>query len=918
LKSPRERVVGREDELHAVAAFLDQKSATPAALVIEGEAGIGKTTIVRSAAAEASSRGLRVFLARPGEGEVELPYAGLGDLLAPVRADALAALPGPQRAAVEAALVRTPSDGAVDPHAVSRGTLEVLRVEGAGGDLVVVVDDVQWLDRPTAAALTFALRRLGQLPVRILVAARTDDGPSALPLGLADWEAIQRLSVGALSTTELGTLLKQHLGLQFSRPHLAAIRKVSGGNPMFALELARQEAAHGVSSPTRTLPRALQLRLEALDPDARHAVTIAAAALRPSVDLLLRTGVTHAELRAARDAEILELAEERVSFAHPLLGAAAYDLLLADQRRDIHARLAATSSDVIERGHHLARSTIARDDSVAKTLDRAAAEASALGDHAGAAAFLLRATELSRERGGETVNWREVRAAAELELAGDVETAGALARRLIERLPAGVARARARQTLVTCFLGSAISCVDGLAELARALEDARDEEMVKAELHLVMADLSAVVLRLDEGLRHAQLAFELGERVGSPGIAATALGYLGMFECLLGRGVTEAARLGLERWDGTFVATDVYSPRMALAFSCLHATAFDEAERLFVEELAMAEERGLEAIEVIARGHLAWAQRRAGRWAEALANARLAAEHARQAAGPQIVNTFSIELAVIEALLGNHDEACAMAVQGLAVAEEMDDFWSTVDYRAALGLVWLAEGEPQAAVDILESAWEQMLRDGPSDLSISPVAPDLAEALVAVGRLDDALAVTSTLRASPAGARPWSRAMAARCEALVASARSDHVAARARIALALEAHLELPEPFEHARTLHIEGRVERSARNWGAARKALTEALERFDALGAARWSEKTAADLARLPGRRPANGQVLTTREREVAELVAGGLANKEVAARLFVSVRTVEATLSKVYAKLGVRSRTELAGRLNREMST
>jgi DNA-binding NarL/FixJ family response regulator len=198
------------------------------------------------------------------------------------------------------------------------------------------------------------------------------------------------------------------------------------------------------------------------------------------------------------------------------------------------------------------------------------------------------------------------------------------------------------------------------------------------------------------------------------------------------------------------------------------------------------------------------------------------------------------------------------------------------------------------------------------------VAPDLAEALVAVGRPDDAQAVASTLRASPASARPWSRAMAARCEALVASARGDHAAARARIALALEAHLELPEPFEHARTLHIEGRVERSARNWGAARKALTEALERFDALGAARWSEKTAADLARLPGRRPANGQVLTTREREVAELVAGGLANKEVAARLLVSVRTVEANLSKVYAKLGVRSRTELAGRLNREMST
>ena len=151
--------------------------------------------------------------------------------------------------------------------------------------------------------------------------------------------------------------------------------------------------------------------------------------------------------------------------------------------------------------------------------------------------------------------------------------------------------------------------------------------------------------------------------------------------------------------------------------------------------------------------------------------------------------------------------------------------------------------------------------------------------------------------------------MAGRLDGLVASARGDHVAARSAIAAALEAHADLPEPFEHARTLHIAGRIERGARNWGAARVALVDALERFDQLGAARWSEKTAADLARLPGRRPVDKRELTTREREVAELAASGLANKEIAKRLFVSVNTVEKTLSKTYAKLGVRSRTELA---------
>jgi DNA-binding CsgD family transcriptional regulator len=151
--------------------------------------------------------------------------------------------------------------------------------------------------------------------------------------------------------------------------------------------------------------------------------------------------------------------------------------------------------------------------------------------------------------------------------------------------------------------------------------------------------------------------------------------------------------------------------------------------------------------------------------------------------------------------------------------------------------------------------------------------------------------------------------MAGRCEALVASERGDHAAARDTVENALAAHEELPEPFERARTLHVQGRIERRAHNWAAARSALTAALTEFDALGAARWAERAAADLARLPGRRPVVDGALTATESDVAALVAQGLSNKEVAARLFVSVRAVEANLSKIYAKLGIRSRTELA---------
>src|SRR5438477_3577677 len=157
------------------------------------------------------------------------------------------------------------------------------------------------------------------------------------------------------------------------------------------------------------------------------------------------------------------------------------------------------------------------------------------------------------------------------------------------------------------------------------------------------------------------------------------------------------------------------------------------------------------------------------------------------------------------------------------------------------------------------------------DLSIFPVGHVLGEALLAVGRVDEAVAIAETLRACPVGDKPWCSAMASRIMALAAAGRGDYVEARREIGVAVQAHADLPEPFEYARTLHLAGRVERTARSWGAARAAFAHALERFDQLGAARWAEKVSADLARLPGRRPANDD-LTAREREVGELVAAG----------------------------------------------
>jgi DNA-binding CsgD family transcriptional regulator len=909
---PDARIVGREPELAAVSAFLRLDAGRPAALVMEGAAGMGKTSVLRAALEDVADGELRAFVARPAAGEMELPYVGLGDLLAPVPSETFAALADPQRAALETALVREASGAPVEEHALARGLLELLRLEAARAKLLVAVDDVQWLDRSTASALSFALRRLGTTPLRVLVAMRTESGePAELPLGLADWEQVQRLEIGPLAATELGAVIRLRLGQQLARPQLEALARDSGGNPMLALELAHSGPAREREN-APTLARALETRLREAEPGLRAALSVAAGALRPSTWLILRAGVDPADLRAALESGMLVAHGERLSFAHPLLAAVAYEALLPEERREIHAKLAAASIDVLERGHHVSRSAIAPDEIAAQTLELAAREAARLGDHAGAASLLLRAAELSVEPGGELAQRIELRAAAELDMAGDVEAAAAIARRLVERLPPGIARARARELLVFCSVGPGLSFEEALVELAVAVDDAGDNEAMRADLHALMAEIYSGLFRFQDAIAHARNAIGLAERVAASATVVTALSELGVAECMLGGGVSEASRDAYARWDGNSVSLS-NSPGLNLAVALVIATAFDEAEEIAKHELALAEERGLEPIECMARGVAAEAQLRAGRWAAAHRNARAAFEHAKQAAYGQAVTGASYALAMIEALLGRHQEARSLATQALAEAEVTRDFWHRISLRAVIGLVALGEDRPKEAVEVLMPAWALMLHSELGDLSFLPVAQVLGEALVAVGDLDEALDVARTLRACPAGERPWCRAMAGRVEALAASARREHEEARHSISAALAAHEELPEPFEHARTVHVAGRVERAARHWGAARTALVDALERFDALGAARWAEKTAADIARLPGRRPAAEGELTVTEARVARRAASGLSNKEIAAELFVSVHTVEKHLSHAYAKLGARSRNQLARRLD-----
>lgn len=896
-----EWICGREAELDAVEGLIADARSVPAAIVVQGEAGIGKTTLVRAATARASAAGLRVFAARPSAGELELPFVGLADLLAGVAPDAFVALPGPQRAALQAAVTREGSAVTPDEHALARGLVELLEREAAANRVLVVIDDVQWLDRPTTAALTFALRRIGSVPLRVLAAARGPD--VTLPLGLAEWKNVRGISPGPLSSLQLGTLIRRHQGTALSSARLKALRRTSGGNPLFALELARHASREGWDGRPPTLPAMMTERLQALEPSVRSAVTLAASALHPTCELLVRAGAAEAELAKAVSAGILVPDGDRLVFTHPLLATAADGLLIDSERRRAHARLAGASADPVERGHHIARSVQGTDATAAEVVDVAAEAAAALGDHSGAAALLLRAAELSAASDGD----REARATIELRLAGDATAAGELSRRLVARLPPGVPRARARRSL-----SADMTYTEAVAETGRALDDAAGDLAMTARLQLDMADHALGTCRLGAAVTHATTALGLAEQAGDDAMAVQALSRLGFAQSMLGLGATDHARRALAGWDGVIGWDN--SPRMLLACALIPAGAFDEAIALFEQEIAAAAAAGAEPIEAIARAHLAEAQIRAGQWMQALANAQLAHEHARQCADEQIVAASAYALATVQALLGDHATARAVAIVALDTAQVLDDFWFTISHRSVLGLIALAERDPQTVVTVLEPAWRLMVDRGLGDLSLFPVAPVLGEALATLGRLDETMAIAAALRACPVGAGAWCRAMSARCAGLVAAARSEPEAARRAFGTALAAHAEFPEPFEHARAMQLLGHVERRSRNWGAARVAFTDARERFTALGAACWAEHAASALDRLPGRRPIDRHALTAREQEIAELVASGLANKQIALRLHLSVRTVEANLSKAYIKLGVRSRTELVRRLSR----
>jgi DNA-binding CsgD family transcriptional regulator len=906
--------VGRQWELAQADTFLASVPMGPAALVLEGEPGIGKTTIWRAAVEAARRRSYRVLVCRASQSESALSFLGLGDLLESVSAEGLAHLPEPQRVALESALLRSAGEGSPDRVSVARGTLNVLRGLTVGAPTVVAIDDVQWLDPPSAAVVRFVIHRITDEPLGFLVSVR-DGGARPVELDQAfPGAGLHRLRLEALSFEELEEVVRTQLPVSFTRPTWRALHRISGGNPFFALQLAEALERRGRQLPGEELPipetlaDALRERLTALSPSARAALLPVAALAQPTL-ALIDAGAAEAEgVEEAVQAGVLQLDGRRLRFAHPLLASFVYGAASPAERQAVHRRLVPLVADAEEHAVHLGRGTVEPDESVAATLEATANQAGARG-HPEVAAELAEHAERLTPASRVDDRARRIRTAASLfYAAGDGPRSWDLLEQLIATLPPSQERARALQ-LLGWFVADIPRCT---AILEQALDETGDDLQLRSQVLSRLAMKESWGGRWAAASRHLRAALELAERSGGGAALATARARLVWVEIGPDRLPELEQAVDLERSLPELLPFPE-SPSFLHGVVLLGVDRLDEARR----QLEESYERGLalgHSWRMVDLGWLIDLELRAGNWERALAHARAAEELGRQWGVTDAEAWAAASRALVEAHLGHVDVAVEAGERASRLARAGGVHWIFTRSELALGSLYLSEGREAAALEHLLPLLDERAGISLHPTLVARTLTNAIEALVRTGELvqGDSLAgrLEEHAHALPV---PSAIASAARCRALVLAQGGDVLGARAAIEAAMAAHERLPEPLELARTYLAQGAIERRAKQKAEARAALRRAEAIFAELGARLWLERARRDLARTGLTRSLDRE-LTPTERRVAELAAAGSQNKEIAGALFVSVKTVEANLSRVYAKLGIRSRVELAAGLAR----
>lgn len=897
-------IVGRAEELDSVISFVDRSIEGSCALVIEGEAGIGKSTLWVAGVRAARERGFQVLVSRPAEAERGLPYAGLGDLFENVLAGVLPALPAPRRHALEVALLVEEDPDGCDPRTLGVAVRSALELLATDAHVLLAIDDAQWLDPSSASALAFALRRLGQRSILLLLTRRVSGRAETLDLESAiGADRVERLSVGPLSLGAVHQLLQARLELKLPRPTLLRVHETSGGNPFYALELARALGAEVDSTQLLRVPESLEglvrARLDELPPATRASLLVAAAAGRPSAELFASLDVTEPVLDRAIAARVIERTAGTIRFTHPLLASAVYHGVSPDERRRAHGHLAVIVADPLDRAHHLALSTVSPDTAIAAALDGAAALAGTRGAPIASAELAEQALRLTPPDAGADRLRRALVAARAQRSAGEWTRARSVLADLLGETGSGSLRAEAL-VLLAELEGERRS----VPLLEEALREAASDPALQSVIHCRLAWASS-----KPGIDHARRALELADELDDDQLR----GQAGAMQAILSwfAGEAEAPEDLPARVHDFPSAVGgellVREATLAVVNTFAPVSKRDEArellEREYEEWLERDEPRSSRAL-----WGLAWVEFWAGRWS-------LGAEYAARARDTSI--QYGLEMpqdhlpsAVIAVHRGQLDLAREHAQRGLALAHEQWD-GHPVQLMAVLGLADRWSGDASAAATWFAKADRRASELGWGEPSLRWWTADHAELLLEEGRIDDAVRTVDVWEADAARvAREWVLAHAIRLRGLAAAAEGDVSRASSLLEQAIAQHEEVGDPFGTARALLGLGTVRRRARKKRDAREAIQAALDGFEELQATTWVEKARGEIGRIGGRTREEG--LTPAERRIAALVAEGRTNREVAAALFVTERTVASHLSHVYAKLGVRSRTELARRL------
>jgi DNA-binding NarL/FixJ family response regulator len=920
-------VVGRDDELDTLARFVADVEQRPTALLLEGDAGVGKTTLWRSAIRMAQESGQRVLTAGGAPVETQMAFAGLADLLEAAVDDVLPALPRPQRDALRATLLLEESSVPQGGRVVSAALLTSLRELAADTPVLVAVDDVHWLDPASAGALSFAIRRLRDERIAVLVAARTGER-SELFLDLMRVpfaHRVGRITVGPLSFGAIRHLLLSRTDVRLTRPLLRRIHETSGGNPFFALELARALARREVPpEPGEPLPVPPDLRrlladsIRRLPSSTREALLVTALLARPSLETIAQAIGQSGEdaLGPALDANIVEFADGAIRFAHPLLRSTIHAEAPAATRVRWHRRLVEVVSDVEERAQHLALASHIPDDTVAQQLEAAGVRARGRGAPAVAAGLLEHAVRLTPEDLLDERARRSLAAAdAGLE-SGDRQRAVELWEEVRRTIPHGPLRADGLQRLAD--LQIADTAEHGIALREEALREAAGDAHREVDILLGLANLEHMRADWRAAVDYATRALRVAERLGEPNVTASALTGLGIYETFLEVGdpkqrylqaIELEARAERETGSPMFRGNAYWAPQTMLSDWLRKNGELDETRSLLEVQYRRALEAGDEQSQQVLCIHFADLEIVVGDFECARAWCAEAIALAEESEGGLMRSVVLCSLASIDAYRGDLASARSLAEEAKAIAEAAGDELVCGSARRILCFAELSAGRPDAA--LVERG--QSLED--TVLSNLPSAGDGIEALIAVGRLDEAARLLARLEdAAGRTSLRVGRLLALRCRGLLFAATGEVERALETLESAVALAGELPLPLERGRTLLALGQARRRAKQKRAAREALEGAQATFAEFGAARWAERVAAELSRIGGRTRERWE-LTSTERRVAELVAQGYTNKEVAAALVISVRAVEANLTRIYAKLGVRSRTELAHVLTRQ---